>query len=259
LLLLAPARGQDDRLVTNPPFEQAFPIESKFGDVKLKFPVLLNSQTILGPEVTLRFIYISNEATAKPPGGAGGGGGSGDGMGGAGHHHGAPSDGGDMINPGDAGLNTWDAMADPTHSKGVTSKELQSETWRDVDTFQQALHAANDLGTTIVFARPGEKPRSATIDLPDGMLLGEIGGHVVVLALTDDSQAGAAGLQPGDQIQAISAQPVTSLHTFSTLYYEVAHRAREENKPYAFQVSRPGQPEPLTIQVGAPPSLLHML
>jgi hypothetical protein len=254
-LLLAPARGQDDRLVTNPPLEQAFPLESKFGDVKLKFPVLLNSQTILGPDVTLRFIYVSSGPAARPPGGAGGG----DGMGGPEHHHGAPSDGGDIAGSGDAGLNTWEAMADPTHSKGVTAKELQSETWRDLDTFQQALHAASDLGTMFVYAKPGEKPRSAVMDLPDGMLLGEVSGSVQVLALTDDSQAGAAGLQPGDQIQSIAAHPITSLRTFSAVYFDVADHARKANKPYAFQVVRPGQPEPLTITVGAPPSLLHML
>ena len=259
LLLLVPARPQDDRLVTTPPLEQVFPIEAKLGDVKLKFPVLLDSRTILGPDVVLRFVYIDTAAGMRAHGGAGGGlpgGGMGGGKGG-GHHHGGGDGGGDSGNTASGG-NVTDAMTDPLSSNKTTAKELHSEVWHDVDTFQQALQGANDIGTTLVYTRPGEKPHSAMIDLPDGMLLGETGGRVQVLALTEDSRPRLAGLQPGDQFLSVGGAPVATLHDFCKVYFTTAEQARKDGKPYSLQVTRPGESAPVSIQVGTPPSLMHM-
>ena len=257
LLLFSPARAQDDRLVTTPPLEQAFPIEAKFGDVKLKFPVLLDSRTIVGPDAVLHFIYIDPAAGMRAHGG-GGGGNSGGGMGGR-HHHGAGADGGGDSSNASTGGQAADTTPTLFSSGNATSKELHDEVWHDVDTFQQALQAANDLGTMVVYARPGDKkPHSTMLDLPDGMLLGEVGGHVQVLALTADSRAAAAGLQPGDQLESIGEKPVASLQDFSAIYFATSERARKEGKPYSIQVARPGESAPVTIQVGAPPSLMHM-
>ncbi len=261
LLFFAPARGQDDRLVTTPPLEQVLPLEAKSGDVKLKFPVLLDSRTILGPDVVLHSIYIDPNAGMRAHGGhASGGGGdsSGDGMGGGRHHHGAS--GGDDSGDGPMGGLAPDSASDSLSGGNKSSaKGLSNETWHDVDTFQQALHGANDLGTMIVYARPGEKPRSAMIQLPDGMLLGELGGHVQVLALSADSPTAAAGLQPGDRFESIGGKPVASLRDFILIYSATAEQARKENKPYSLQVARAGEAAPVTIQVGAPPSLMHMM
>jgi len=260
LLLFSLARAQDDRLVTTPPLEQAFPIEAKFGDVKLKFPVLLDSQTILGPDVVLRFVYIDTAAGMRAHGGAGGGspgGGMGGGKGG-GHHHGGGGDGGGDSGSAASGGSVTDTMTDPLSSNKTTAKELHSEVWHDVDTFQQALQGANDIGTTLVYTRQGEKPHSAMIDLPDGMLLGETGGRVQVLALTDDSRPRLAGLQPGDQFQSVGGVTVATLHDFCKVYFATAEQAGKEGKPYSLQVARPGESAPVTIQIGAPPSLMHM-
>ena len=265
LLLLLPARAQnDDRLVTTPPLEQAFPIEAKFGDIKLQFPVLVNSQTVLGPDVTLRSIYIDPNAGMSRRGGGGGGGNHGDGSGGGGghHHHGAPADGDsddDLGGGGSPSPTPTPALSSaPAGGNSAATKEQQGELWHDVDSFQQALHGANSLGTMLVYARTGEKPHAAEIDLPGGMLLAEVSGHIQVLALTADSEAATAGLQPGDQIQTVGETPVTTLRDFSKLYFTTTQQARKNGKSYSIQVARPGTAAPVTIQVGAPPSLMHM-
>jgi hypothetical protein len=268
LFLLAPAHGQDDRLTTNPPLGQAFPIEAKAADVKLTCPVLLNSRTVLGPDVTLRFVYIDLSAgmqghgTGGGAGSPGAGGGGGDSGGGHAHHGGGgggPPDAGDDSSDSPSGAHVNDANMDPFSKYKATNKEFTSEVWHSVDLFQEALGQANDLGTMIVYSRPGQqKPQWATIDLPDGMLLGEVGGHVEVLALSADSEAGVGGLQAGDQIQSVGASAVTSLRQFTSVYFSVKGEARKSGQPYSLQVWRPDESRQLTIRVGAPPSLMHM-
>jgi hypothetical protein len=208
----------------------------------------------------LHFIYIDPSAGMHAHGGGDGGGGGDAGGGMGGHHHGGAGMGGDNDSAADAPPLPPVSDVATLLSPSSTTKELHSEVWHDVGSFQQALQGANDLGTMIVYAKPGEKKnRSTMLDLPDGMLLGEVGGHVQVLALTADSHAAAAGLQPGDEVESVGGKPTASLRDFTSVYFATAERARKEGKPYDFQVSRPGESAPVTIQVGAPPSLMHLL
>ncbi len=253
------ADGQDEKLVLNPPLSQAFPLDPKSGEMRLKYPVLLNDRTILGPNVILRFIYVDLNAGNRPGGGGNGGSsGAGGAGGGQGHHHGgASSDGGSAYSRAPAGDDGAAAPKDATGTTKDSSNEIRTEVWTQPDLFREALDEAADLGTTVVYSVPGQaKPQSTTIDLPDGLLLAEVGDHVEVLAATADSRMFQAGLQPGDEIRSFGAsRPVSSLKDFQRTYFDVKEEARKSGQPYSVEVWRPADSKSVTIQVTPPPSL----
>jgi hypothetical protein len=258
------ADGQEERLVLDPPLSQIFPLDPKPDGVRLKFPILLNERTILGPNVVLRFIYVDPNAGLHSRDGGNGegqGGGGGDG-GGLGHHHGGgPSqDGG---NTGSAFSRDSSGGGDSTPSQDVSANkkgaggEISTEVWTQADLFREALDSASDMGTTLVYSVPGkQKPQTTTIDPPDGMLLAEIGSHVQVLGLTDDSQAFEGGVRPGDEIRSFEGHlVVTSLSDFLKTYFAVKDEARNSGKSYSIEVWRPSESRLVAIQIAAPFSL----
>lgn len=268
-ILLDTAWGQAERLVLNPPLSQVFPLDPKADGMRLKFPVLLNSRTVLGPEVILRFIYVDPSAglriRSSAPGGASGGGGGG---GGHGHHGGGSQDGGDAsaaysrsssdqgaAQGGNAGV--LDGIVNP--NKDATS-EIRKEVWTQPDLFRQALDEAADMGTTLVYSMPGKpKTLSTTIDLPDGMLLADIGNRITVLAMTTESKAYQSGVQSNDEIRSLEGAPApNSLADFARTYLAVQEEARKAGKSYAVGIWRPSESRLLIIQVAAPPSIPSM-
>jgi len=258
------ADAQEEKLVLNPPLSQIFPLDPKPDGTRLKFPILLNESTILGPNVVLRFIYVDPNASLHPRGGGNGGSpcGGGDSSG-RGHHHGGSSqdsgDAGSANSRGSSGQGGGDNLSEQDASdtnKGSTS-ESRTEVWTQASLFRGALEGAADMGTTLVYSVPGkQKPQSTTIDLPDGMLLAEIGGHVQVLGLSSDSKAFQGGVRPEDEIRSFEGHPVvTSLNDFLRIYLTVKEETRKNGKSYSIEVWRPSESRLLMIQVAAPPSL----
>jgi hypothetical protein len=247
------------RLVSTPPLGDALPLVETPEGVRLKFPVLLNDHVVVGPDALLRLVYINPNAGLRLH--APGGGGEGQGFqSGGGHHHSGgfqkpmDNDGfGEGASPG--------VTYDPDYSTQKTaSKEMGSEIWKQAAPFRQALDAAADLGTTLVYSVTGKpKPGYAEIDLPGGMLLGENQNQITVLALTTDSEARSASLQPGDEIRSVDGQPVSgSLEQFMHVYRATTEQARKTGQSYSFAVWRPAESKLVTITVGAPPSIPSM-
>jgi hypothetical protein len=257
-----------ERLVLAPPLSEVFPLDPKPDGMRLKFPVLLNSRTVLGPDVVLRFIYVDPNAAQHPRGGAGGddqgGGGSG---GGHGHHHGGGGGSGDSSDVVASPHGSAGAAAAPSGSsqdatpasKDVTS-EIRTEVWNQASLFREALDDASDMGTTLVYYVPGkQKSQSTTIDLPDGMLLAQIGDHITVLAMTEESKAFQSGIHPQDEIRSIEGAPTpATLTDFAHQYLQTQEQARQANKSYSVEVWRPTESRLITIPVAAPPSLPSM-
>lgn len=258
------ANGQEEKLVLNPPLSQIFPLDPKPDGMRLKFPVLLNESTILGPNVVLRFIYVDPNASLHPRGGGNGGnqGGGGD-SGGHGHHQGGSSqdsgDAGSGYSRGSSGRSGGDNAVeeDTSDANKDSTSETRTEVWTQASLFRGALNGAADMGTTLVYSVPNkQKPQSATIDLPVGMRLAEIGGHVQVLGMTGDSKAFQSGVRPEDEIRSFEGHPdLTSLNDFLRIYLTVKQETRKSGKSYAIQVWRPSESRLLTIQVAPPPSL----
>lgn len=258
--------AQEERLVLNPPMSQVFPFDAKPDGLRLKFPVLLNTRTILGPDALLRFIYLDTTAAASPRGGGGGGreGGGHGGGGGHGHHHGnESSSGGDDAGPSPgAGMGDGDAKpnADATEGRdhNDSAQEIRTEIWTQPDLFRQALDEAADIGTTFVYSLPHQtQPLRAALDLPEGMFLGEVNGHVKVLSTTPDSRALQSGVRPDDLILSFEEKiKVVTLHDFVRGYFAIKEETRTTGRPsYSLQVWRPAEGKTISLTVTAPPSL----
>ena len=264
--------AQEQLLTLNPPLSEAFPFETLTDGVHVEYPVLLNDHTVLRPEAVLHFIFLDPNAVSH------GGGGADDGGTGV-HSHIGPGgklsdgngdDGRDRdVNGGRAG--GWgssdgndvagiydDGKNDTKHRK----EELQNEIWRQKELFDDALEHATELGTMLVYALPAQtRTFTAGIDLPEGMLLGEVNGHVRVLGLKEESRAFVGGVRPGDEIRAFnSGVELKSLADFMREFIATKHEAkRTGNSSYSMQVWRPANSQSITVQVAAPPTIPSFL
>jgi hypothetical protein len=238
-------------LVSTPALGDALPFVEAPDGVHLKFPVLLNEREVVEPADILRLVYVDPNAGVHARG-RGRNGGSGDEP--QAHHIHAPATG--MGAPADNKFPDYDPDAPPSAKK--VSSEMGAEVWKEAQLFREALNQAADIGTMLVYAEPGKaRPGSAEVDLPDGMLLGGPDGRIVVLALTADSEAGQAGLQPLDEIRAINGQPVPgNLRAFGHFYRGALDQAHGQS--YSLEVWRPAESRTVTLQVGAPPSIPKM-
>jgi hypothetical protein len=257
-LLVEPSlRAQEARLASTPPLGEALPFVTSPDGVRLKSPVLLNAHTVLGTNAVLRLVYIDPNAGLHLKSGK-----DADDQGVQGaflpHHHsggfGADSESGAF----ESGSSSSVAFpSDGGQGRKDVAQEVNGERWKDPAPFRETLDAAADLGTTVVYSVPGKKKLlTAEIDLPDGMLLSEIGNQITVLALTSDSKAFQGGLKPGDEIRLIDGQASPgSLEQFIQLYQTVTEQAQKAGRPYSFQVWRPAASKLMMIQVGAPPTI----
>ncbi len=264
LLGAAIAHAQQDRLVLNPPLSQAFPLNAAPDGVRLKYPVLLNERTVLGPDVVLRFIYVNPDASAVRGHGGGDGGAERVHL----HPDGSTTSDNDEANAGFArsprhsgGGAPAAAGADAPISSKDAKAEISTEVWTQPGLFRDALEEAAEVGTTVVYSAPGKaKPQSTMVDLPDGMLLAQVGGHVQVLGLTPDSRAGESGVQPGDEIRALDGAPApASLTDFARDYLARQQQARTSGHSFALQVWRADESRLVTLQIAAPPSIPSFL
>jgi hypothetical protein len=252
LLIWTSARGQEARLVSNPPLGDALPLETTSDGVRLRFPILLNAHTILEPNALLRLVYVDPNAGLHMHSGDTDKGQDHQGGFGQHHHSGKFQDTSD-----DDAFQGGQGGQDSADNKKALSQEAGAELWKEAELFREALNTAADIGTMVVYSVPGkQKPLSAEVDLPDGMLLADVGNQITVLALTSDSQAFQGGLQPQDEIRSLDGQPAPgSLEEFMRLYKTVTTQAQKAGQPYSFQVWRSAESKLVTIQVGAPPSL----
>ncbi len=265
LLSTVAARAQAEELHLDPPLNEAMPLEDGPGGVHLAFPVLLNDHTVLKPDSTLRLVFVDNSAGTRSRGDNGGSfrsqvgpGGTltrDDSNGGQRHGEGPASAWGN--NDTDDNSSLFDTKKDESKNG---KKELQTEVWRQKDAFSEAFAHAADTGTTIVYLPfAGTKPLTTAIDLPEGMLLGEVDGHVRVLGLTADSRPRLAGVQTGDEIRSFGdGTPLLTLEDFIRAYRATRNHAKVSGDPsYAIDIFRAGQVT--TLHVAAPPSIPSFL
>jgi hypothetical protein len=261
------ARAQEEQLVLSPPLREVFPLESVPGGVRVKYPVLLNDHNILRPEAILRFIYLDPNVGAHARGGGDDGGSAGgfrphvgpsgsitSDSGTAEHGGGAAGGWGNADGSDVAGIYDGEKKDDAKQRKS----ELQKEVWTQPDAFTEALDRATDLGTTIVYSLPPEnRPLTAALDLPEGMLLAEVASHVRVLGLTETSRAYAGGIRPGDEIRSFnSGAPIATLGDFLHEYSATKRQARLSGNPtYAMEIWRPSEGQIVSIQIAAPPTI----
>ncbi len=254
--------AQESALVLDPPLSQVFPLDVRPDGVRVPYPVLINEHMVLGPAAVLRFIYIDPNAGTRTHGGAGGDNGFRTHVGPGGRldsndSHDGGAAGGWGKNDGDDSVGLFDGIGKKDDAKR-NQTELQSEVWKQKDLFVEAFNHAAEAGTTIVYMLP-PKPKLLTsdIDLPEGMLLAQVDGHVRVLGLTQDSRAFAGGVRPGDEIRSLSGgAALTSLDDFIRDYATTKHQAKVTGNPsYALSVWRPSEGQLISVQIAAPPTI----
>jgi hypothetical protein len=263
------ARAQQEQLVLDPPLSQAFPLAVRPDGVRVPYPVLLNDHTILRPDALLRFVYVDNNPVLRSHGGGDDGGdfhsrvGPGgtltrDDNGATVHGEGPGSAWGSNPNDDNSGL--FDDVKKDDAKSG--KKELQDEVWTQKDLFAEAFDHATDVGTTLVYSLPSQKrPQTTAIDLPEGMLLAEIGGHVRVLGLVPQSRAYEAGIRAGDEIRSFGDNaPVATLDDFIRDYANTKHQAKlSGNASYVLGIWRSEVGDVVPVQIAAPPSIPSFL
>jgi hypothetical protein len=218
--------------LTAPPLAQAFPLAPQNDGMRVSFPVLVNETTIVTPAAVLRFVYtksssdqagrvphkstteqeaddqaLSTQVRHRHSGGAG---------------DAPPTSSGGFPNGQVAPLPD-DPNAPPVdkNAKGnYAGQEMAGTVWVDQFLYTEALANAVENRTIIVYSiPPTAKTISAPLRLIGGMLLGETGGRVSVLALGETSPAFLVGVRAGDLVETVEGQgPVTSLTGFVSAY-----------------------------------------
>jgi hypothetical protein len=268
LALTAIARAQENPLKLEPPLSQAFPLAATPTGIRVSCPVLVNDHTILRPDARLRFVYIDNNPTPHA-------GGDTDRWKSLEGPHGTlttdPNTGGNTHGEQNTAVSPWGDGANDDHSGLFDPKkddpkrnkqELQQEVWTERSFFDDAFDHAAETGTTLVYDSPeGKKPQSTVIDPPEGMLLGEIGGHIRVLAVDPESRPYAAGIRAGDEIRSIGDGPqLATLGDFLHAYLDARHQAKlSGGAGYTFNVWRDAVGEVIPVRVAPPPSIPSFL
>jgi hypothetical protein len=260
------ARAQEEQLTLEPPLSQAFPLQATPGGIHVSCPVLVNDHTILRPDARLRFVYIDSTVGTRSHD-DGGGFKSMEGP------HGTitkdPSTGGSTHGEGPASAwgnnpdNDESGLFDPKKDNPKESKkEMQDEVWTDRSLFADAFDHAAETGTTLVYNVPAQdRPMTTMIDPPEGMLLGEIGGHVRVLAIEPESRPYAAGIRAGDEIRSFGdGAPLASLTDFIRAYENAKHTAKlSGNTGYTLNVWRADVGDVVPVRIAPPPSIPSFL
>lgn len=268
-------RAQEEQLTLEPPLSQAFPVIIQPDGARVPYPILVNDHTILKPDEVLRFVYIDPNAGVRRGSGGGGVGFDDDSSGPVAHSHIGPAgtlaqDPGKGVGGGAGawGSNGGDPDAgvfDDTNRKDdakTKKSELQTEVWLQKDLFAEAFDHATETGTTLVYLSPAQKhPTTAILDLPEGMLLAEVGGHVRVLGLSPQSRAYAGGVRAGDEIRSLGgSDSLATLNDFVRAFTATKRQPRLSGNPtYPMEIWRPSEGQLLPIQVGAPPSIPSFL
>jgi hypothetical protein len=262
LLAASSALRAQEQLSLDPPLRSAFPLEAGPGGIRVPYPVLLNDHTVLRPNELLRFVYIDNNPTprnhddddrkARLDGPHGTLNQNSD-NGATTHGEGPASAWGSNPNDDTSGL--FDAKKDDP-KKGKS--ELQNEVWTDKDLFTEAFDHATDVGTTVVYSLPAQsRPLTTRLDLPEGMLLAEVGGHIRVLGLSPQSRPYAAGIRSGDEIRSFgNGVPLATLDDFVRAYSDERHQAKISGSPaYVLNIWSPDQSQVIPVRIAAPPTI----
>ncbi len=186
-------------LETKPPLSFAFPMEERGGRVVTTMPVLASHHDIIPAGAHLHTVYIS-PAEHEP----------------------------------DANILSLlqkdsrreaaytrkpqhvDKKSPAQHQYEKSLEAMRRQRWQKIQLFQLAFANLAHKTMRITYTPAGDrKPSESVLDLPNGLLLAEKAGSVVILAVEVGSRAEQAGVKAGEIIRSLNGVPIGSLSAFS--------------------------------------------
>jgi hypothetical protein len=247
LLALSPAlRGQlntDGPIHMTPDLALAIPLVEVKHDVMLKFPILINANTVVKPGMVLRNIYI-------PP----------------------TNDDSENLVLAHAGTMA-DAYSRPTSGSSSQSqmppeiaRQIEHQrrvVWDEPIYFQIALEQLPTDIAHLIYSQTGDELNldDQRFDFFDGLFLGSPAGVVTVLAVENGSKADKAGIKAGDQLLSVNGRVLPGdLAAFPETY--VAARKDAEGihaSSFPVVVRSTGEAGSHTVNMATPATIKSML
>ena len=242
LALIAPLRAQDEPIHMRPEFPLTFPLAQNGDDVSVKYPVLVNPDTVLKPGMIMRVMYVlsldSQNATDLVLA-----------------HRGNS----DQAYARTAGADGNGPKMDPVLAHEVEG--YRRTVWQVANNFVLAMAQYPTDEMHLIFSTTGKNQGSDLRDehfvFFDGLFVGLPNGKVTVIAVEKESKAESAGIKAGDVIDSVGGIPTQdNLLTFASAYATAKRTAKENEVSTYPMVLRPGGTgAPKQANLAMPPSL----
>jgi len=240
IAIAAPLHAQNDPVKMTPEFALTFPLAQNGTTVSVKYPVLINPDTIIQPGMTLRVMYILHTANADGSS--------------------------DLILAHKGNMESSYARAGAAASE---KNKLPPEVAHELEGYRRTIWEVANNFILAMAQYPTDQmhliyvPGTDTRDLHDerfsffdGLMVGLPDGKVTVLAVEKDSYADHAGIKAGEEIVSVGGIPVqNNIATFATAF-SATKKASKENETSSYPiVLRSGKGETRTANISMPPSL----
>lgn len=234
--VIIPCRAEGE---INPNLGFVFPLEKRGDKVFLKSAVFLNPDCVVPAGSHLRVMYLLprvgdddvkkkrrkekyNPALARQP-------------------HDAKSSETDTLTPDQRDI----------YDRAMTT------VWKEDISFRAALERWDLLRARLVFQRPGKEDIEVeNFDFPEGMLLSEIDGKIIVLHIEKDSLADKNGIKPQTVILSLDGRSFDGkLESFRKIYLEEKAKKQSGDRLLIFSALAPSAAESKDIILKLPLSL----
>jgi hypothetical protein len=250
-VFLLPLHAQDDgRDVPDgpikmvPEFALAFPLEQQGRNVTVKFPVLVNRDTIIKPGMILRNAYVPPLDT-------------------------------DSVNLNAAHLGNMAQAFSRQTSQSPDAAAISSNAAHEIErqrrvvwsvpvNFQLAMAQLPTDSLHLIYCPTPNDNRNLDderFDFYEGLLLGSPTGKVTVLGVEVGSKADEAGFKAGDDVVSVGGIPMPdNLEAFPQIYVRARQTAKDNNADsMVFVVRAQGASTTRTLNLAMPPQIKSLL
>ncbi|QSR86951.1 signal protein PDZ [Candidatus Methylacidiphilum infernorum] len=215
--------------------------------VHFKYPIIINSYTVIPPDALLRVIYVKPEMELLTSG---------------------PTPAEDEGKRG--GLSAAASRSTPAMETEPQQGAFREDTpqekemkiikqtvWTTGIAFYQAFDFLDAEDLRIIYKEKNKHSFSdEPISFPEGMILAQVDSKIVIIALEEKGNGYRYGLKAGDQILAINDVGINgSLTEFLSLYRKEKFGISRTRNAMKFLVARIGEEKPTEVTLPLPPSL----
>jgi hypothetical protein len=248
LAIFPPARAQlntDGPVKMTPDLALAIPLVQVNHDVMVKYPVLINSTTVLKPGMILRVIYQPS----------------------------VRDDNSENLNAAHMG-NMAESYSRETANSPDRQSMMPAQTahelehyrrvvWEVPINFQLALAQLPTDAIHLIYSSSGDERNldDQRFNFFDGLFLGSPTGGISVLGVETDSRAEQAGFKAGDLILSLGGKPAPrDLAAFPSVYHDVRQEAEDAHaSSFPVEIRSTGEAGSHTLNMPTPPMIKSLL